>query len=113
MMEKSLHFGIELNKLKIAYDHFRKIPFPEPPIDDELYGIYSELVEFDAYIAGLISSFLKGKKISKSDLHMDENIKKNLINFKTTNKQTKDELSVYINYLNKLDELIKMVLNLI
>lgn len=113
MTEKSLRFGIELNKLKTAYDNFRKIPFPEPPIDDELYRIYSELAEFDAYIAGLISSFLKGKKITKSDLQMDENIKKNLINFETDNQQTKDEVFEYINYLNKLDELIKMVLNLI
>lgn len=53
-MEKSLHFGIEFKKLKTAYDNFRKITFPEPPIADELYGIYSELVEFDAYIAGII-----------------------------------------------------------
>ena len=43
---------------------------------------------------------------------MDENIKQNLINFKTTDKQTKKELSIYINYLNKLEELINMTLNL-
>jgi hypothetical protein len=111
-MEKSLHSGIEFKKLKIAFDDFRKISFPEPPIADELYDIYSEIVEFDAYIAGLISSLINNRKINKCDLHMDENIKQNLINFKTTDKQTKKELSIYINYLNKLEELINMTLNL-
>ena len=107
-MEKSLHSGIELKKLKIAFDNFRKIPFPEPPITDELYDIYSEIVEFDAYIAGLISSLINNKKINKCDLHMDENIKHNLINFKTTDKQTKKELYIYINYINKLEALINL-----
>lgn len=63
---------IDLNQIKIAYDNFRNIHFPETPIEDELYGIYSDLVEFDAYTAGLISSFLKGKKIRKSDLQIDK-----------------------------------------
>lgn len=113
MMGKSLHSGIELKKIKIAYDKFRKIPFPEPPIDDNLYDLYSELVEFDAYIAGLISSFINGKKINNCDLYIDEKMMKKLINFETNNKQTKKELSVYLNYTNKLNDLINETLNII
>lgn len=110
MMEKSLHFGI---KLKKAFEDFQKIPFPKPPIDDGLYDLYSELVEFDAYIAGLISSFIKGNKINKSDLHFDEKIMEKFINFETINIRTKEEISIYINYINKLKELINMVLEII
>ena len=109
MTEKSLHSGIEFKKLKTAYENFQKIPFPSPPIDDELYDIYSELVEFDAYAAGLISIFIKGKKINQFNLYVDKKINKKLINFKTTNKQTKKEILTYINYINKLNELIDAI----
>ncbi len=65
MKGKSLHSGINLKKLKIAYENFKKIPFPKQPEDDALYDLYSDLVEFDAYIAGLIFSLINGKKINK------------------------------------------------
>ena len=69
MKGKSLHSGINLIKLKIAYENFKKIPFPKQPEDDALYDLYSDLVEFGAYIAGLIFSLINGKKINKKDLY--------------------------------------------
>ncbi len=112
-MEKSSHSGIEFKRLKIAFNKFRKIPFPKPPIADELYDIYSEMIEFDAYIAGLISSIINKKKINKSDLHMNEKIKFALNNFETHDKQTEKELSIYINYMNELEALINIALDVV
>jgi hypothetical protein len=113
MIEKSFHSGTEFNNLKIAYENFRKISFPKPPTDDNLYDLYSELVEFDTYTSGLISSFIKGKKIDKYELSFEEKIKNQFINYKTTDTQTKKEISTYIDYINELNELIRMVFKIL
>jgi len=42
---------------------------------------------------------------------MDQNLKQNSINFKTNDISTKNELSVYIAYLKKLEELILFMKN--
>ena len=107
-MEKSLHSGIEFKKLKIAYENFLEITFPEAPENDTLYDLYAEFVELDGYIAGIISSFINGKQIDISNLNTGD-IRDKLINFTITDKQTENAVLQYINYLDRLDDLISMI----
>ena len=112
-IDKLGHFGIELKKLQEAYAKFKKIPFPDCPNEDKLYDLYVEIVDFDSYIAGLISSYLKGGKINKTALYFDEKILENLKAFSSSNPKDKKEINLYINYMYELKNIIYMTKKII
>lgn len=108
-MEKSLHSGIIKNQLAIAFEEFKRIPCPEPPESDDLYDLYSELMEYDGHVAGLVSSFLNGNQISRSLVYRNEKLIERLI----TNPDDTDELNLLKSYFEQLDEMIQMLRSLV
>lgn len=54
---------LDLLALEEAYRKHTQTALPDAPMEDEVYEIYAELVLLDAHISGLVSSYLKGKKI--------------------------------------------------
>ena len=110
-MENSLHFGIK--KLKDEFELFKSMPFPEKPDDDELYDIFSELVELDGHIAGLVSSMLKGKKVNRELLYVDQTFNKLVDDYHPKSKEFQAEMQAYKDYKKKLDRLLESMATLV
>jgi hypothetical protein len=52
-------------ELQRKLEEFKALPFPKNSENDELSNIFAELVELDGHIAGLVTTFLKGKTVRK------------------------------------------------
>lgn len=97
-MENSLHFGID--KLSKQYEKIVALKFPQIPEDDILYDLYSELVELDGYVMGIITTFIKEGE--KNDLLCyDSEFNEILSNI----HKESDELESLISYKKELDNL--------
>jgi hypothetical protein len=109
-MENWLHSGINENDLAKVFEKFKRISCPEPPENDDLYDLYSELMEYDGHVAGLVSSFLNGNQISRSLVYQNEEIIERLTSLTDDNS---DELLPLKNYFQLLDEMIQMLNTLV
>lgn len=109
-MENWSHSGINIEKLKQEFYEFKSLPFPEPPDDDSLYDLYSELVELDAYVAGIISSFISGQKIDRKLIYLGKEFDNKLASF--IEKRNEKILFQYKLYKEKIDNLITMIIYL-
>lgn len=105
MKEKWLHSGVDKNLLVERFDDFRKIKFPTEPEEDEVYNLFSELVELDGHIAGLVSSYLKNKHINFNLLDVDGEFN-SLLSIISVDSNSVKEI---VEYKNRLDELIKII----
>jgi hypothetical protein len=70
-MEDWLHSGIDKNVLEQEFTKLKNMKFPEKPVEDELFDLFSELVSLDGHIAGLVSSYLKDRPINCKLLDAD------------------------------------------
>lgn len=57
-----------MDKLQSSFDRLKILRFPESTDDADLQDLHAELAELDGYIAGLVSSRIKGKTV-KFDLN--------------------------------------------
>ncbi len=105
MMENWLHSGIESKSLDQEFNKLKEMKFPEEPEEDELYDLFSELVSLDGHIAGLISTYLKGKQINYKLLYADDEF--NEIRAKIQMKS--DSLMSMDEYKKQLDLLVQIV----
>lgn len=71
MTENWLHTGIDKTMLRKKFEVFEKLAFPSEPEEDSAYDLYTELIELDGHIAGLISSYLEDEKIKYELLDAD------------------------------------------
>ncbi|WP_078557070.1 hypothetical protein [Bacillus alkalicellulosilyticus] len=104
-MGNSSHSGIDIRELEISFNDFINTSFPEAPEDDDLYDIYSDLVEYDSHIAGIVSSLLGGKKVNKSLIFLNDDLEKK-INANGNNSELKDIRE----YKNKIDNLVMLII---
>ena len=72
-----------------------------------MYDLFSELVELDGYIMGLISSYLKNGEINTKLLECDEQFLELCSKIKNSSR----ELEEILNYKKELDKLISLFLN--
>lgn len=105
MMDESSHSGVR-NELSKEFESFKRLPFPEPPDSDELYGIFTEFSEFDGHVAGLISSFLKGNVPNRSLLDVGANLELKLSSYVANSDEENRQLAEYRVYKGKLDFLL-------
>lgn len=99
------------NKLKSAYKVLSELPFPEFPDDDALSDWLADLVEMDAFYAGLAQSVLSGHAV-EYDLHELDSFHQRLATI--TGLQDKDK-KIYehcCQYLSALDAVRKALLEL-
>lgn len=101
-MENGSHFGIDNDEIKKQYNYVMELKFPEIPEEDELYDLFSELVELDGYIIGIISKYLKTGIIDISKLDCDSEF----IKLYSQIKGEYPELEKIIHYKYELDKLI-------
>lgn len=100
-MENWSHFGINNAMVIKQYNYVMKLKFPEIPEEDGLYDLFSELVEIDGYIMGLITNYLKTGIIDISKLDCDSEF----IKLYTKVKGKYSELDEIIHYKYELDKL--------
>lgn len=105
-MENSLPSGIKKNQLARKFEEFKQLSCPEPPEDDNLYDFYSELMEYDGHIAGLISSFLDGKQIKAKHVFRNEKLVQTANRLKDTDT---DDIQSLRTYFHRLDELVQII----
>jgi hypothetical protein len=97
--------------LQNEWNYFFKLPFPENPEDKELEELFDELVLLDLHIAGIVSSFLKGVKVDKKLVYIDEEFNNKIKALEPLNSDPryKDWIAI-TKYKVELDKMIKMVL---
>jgi hypothetical protein len=108
-MENSLPSGTNKSMLAKVFDEFKQVKCPEPPENDDLYDLYSELMEYDGHVAGLVSSFLNGNHISRALVFRNEK----LVEMITSFPEDSDELHPIKHYFYKLDEMVQMLIVLV
>ena len=100
-----------METLKEKYGKFMELKFPlNSPKDEVISDLFIQLVDYDAYTAGLIDCVLMGKSIEWKKLFYDEKLEKDL----TDNLQRNDidgvsrkALESYLNRLYLLKDLIQ------
>lgn len=101
-----------MNKLKMIFDKFKDVSFPEDSsVSEELGDIFCELVLFDSQIAGSIDKIISGKGIAINEIKYDQELENRLISFINSSTGTADTFAAnrYLKYLFELKHLIKEV----
>jgi hypothetical protein len=111
-MVKRLNPGRNIDTLKREWDEFFSLPFPKEPKEDYLADLFAELVLFDGHVAGIVTSFLKGKKVDKKLIFVKETLNINLQSYKPLDSESKFSQEKIIERKNRLDRLVKLVLEL-
>ncbi len=101
-MEKLLHFGINRINVKEQYNRVLAYKFPDSPEDDNLYDLFSELVEIDGYIMGMVSKYLKNGEIDLEKLKCDDEFMRIYAQIGNIS----EEMYEIIKYKEELDKLI-------
>lgn len=89
-----------MNELQTSFERLKTLRFPESTDDADLQDLHAELTELDGYIAGLISTKLKGKTIG-FDLHASVAPLENLL-MKAENSKNQTALTALRNYYLEL-----------
>jgi ADP-ribose pyrophosphatase len=98
--------------LKQEWDELQAVPLPKPPDDEPLADLFADLVLENGETGGIVTSFLSGKKVDKSIIFLDEDLNRRLQSYQprdSASRQTQQEL---IAWKNRLDRLVKLVLDL-
>ncbi len=98
-----------LNQLLLdQFYQFSSIPFPPNSDDKVISDVHDQLVEYDGYMAGLISSYAKGNQTVKSKICYDDQFEKSIAQRVVESPHLEKEAQVYFEYLQKLKELIDL-----
>jgi len=94
----------------MEFENLKQVPFPKTPTSDSLYDIFSEIVELDGHIAGLVSSLIRGNMVQRKLVFIDEGLNDKINSYITTNPNEAEELLTYRDYKAELDKLTKIIL---
>ena len=99
-----------MNKLKIIFDRFKSISFPEDSAESEALGdIFCDLVLLDSQIAGSIDKITNGKNTALNEIKYVQELEDRLICIINSDTGTADTTAAtnYLKYLFELKDLIK------
>ena len=105
--------------IKVLKEAFRELQiegFPKNSMNSELSTMHSEIIEFDGYVAGIAQSIIKGSKINSTKLNFNNNFKTSLDNLLVKHKYDEElnaEISKYMKYLGKLENLINVIVEIL
>jgi hypothetical protein len=104
-----------MKKLAEKYNEYKRIEFPRSPKDDNLETLFTELVQYDEYIAGSIDRILKGDTKYKGKLYKNEQLIKDITEYLNSNyiPENKDieAAEEYLLYLQRIEGLLNEVWN--
>ena len=98
--------------LEKEWDEFYVLPFPGAPKDVVLADLYADLVLEDGETAGIVKSFLQGRKVDKKLIYINEDLNKRLKNYQPPDEASRLAQQALIERKNRLDKMAKMVLKL-
>jgi len=75
--------------------------------------MFTELVELDGHIAGLVSSMLKGKKVNRELLYVDQTFNELVEDYHPKSKEFQTEIQAYKDYKKRLDRLVELMSTLV
>ena len=98
-------------ELKIAWERFRHLPFPEHPNqNDTLKDLFADLVLIDGEAAEFVMWFLKGGKPLTKRIHIDEDYNSRLESSKPTDPDELKDWRAMKRYKTEIDKLITLLL---
>ncbi len=97
-----------MTNLKETYENFKGVKFPQSPINEALDDLFTNLVQYDSFIAGAIDRVLKGKPLKLNEIYFDHELEKKLKLFVLESGNDKD-IKVAISYLQYLEHLRDLV----
>ena len=109
-MEHSSPPETNIEALKKEWDDLYKYPFPPIPEDEYLNELFAELALTDTFNAGIVSSFLKGKKVDRMLITIDTELNEKLSSYQPQSKEAKKILQSMKERKAKLDKMISLVL---
>jgi hypothetical protein len=99
-----------LEELKSCFERFKKISFPEDSDDSQSSQLHAELIEYDGFIAGLISRVIDGEMISIKDFESGYELKSRLEKIANDkNAPGAKDAKIYLNYLEEIIKLIDII----
>jgi hypothetical protein len=99
----------DLEQLKEKWRQFLNLPFPKFPERNQLSDLFVELVDIDGFVAGNVMTTLKGKKVRKDWLYIDQGFNEKLDQVKTEMNEEWNNLKLR---KDKLDELMRLVIQI-
>ncbi len=103
---------ITRDTLQKEWDEFQSSSFPGQPEDVILADIYADLVLENGEIAGIVKTFLQGKKVDKKHVYINEELKKKLHEYKPSTPEFEIARQALIDRVDRLERLVKLVLEL-
>lgn len=103
-----------LEELKQIFSDFLALPFPEGSDDETTDMLWAELVDYDAYIAGLVDRIIKGVSLENYKLYFDEKLERKLIKIvRGSNPVASRDAKRIMEYLAKIKEMVSLALKII
>ena len=98
-----------MKNLKEIYEQFKEVKFPQSPTNEALGDLFTDLVQYDSFIAGAIDKLLKGKPLKPNEIYFDIELEEKLKKFvlESEDKEDKRIANLYLLYLENLRNLIK------
>jgi len=94
--------------LQDAFNQFAQGPFPRDSYDDIISDVHAELVEYDGYIAGLVSSYAFGNDEVKEKIVHDPTLKDRLNTRVKELPELEKEASRFLLRLQEIKKLIDL-----
>ncbi|MBP3225251.1 MAG: hypothetical protein J6M14_08100 [Campylobacter sp.] len=91
-------------KIEQEYKKIIETEFPPVPQNDELYDLFSELVELDGFVMGTVLSFIKQGSLNMNIINCGDEFNRLLSDIHIKSK----ELDLLVDYKQKLDKLIHL-----
>ncbi len=96
-------------ELRREFESFIKLPFPDRTVDDEeAMELHVDLLEYDAYAAGLISSLSSGVDVDPDRLFFDEDLANRFEAFREGRPDAFAFVEEHLRYLGVLHRLVEM-----
>jgi hypothetical protein len=106
----------QVREARRAYDEWGSVPFPLAPDADDgaLSNAFFELVDYDGFIAGLVSRLASGSRVPakwRDGLRFDDGLKERLEELAARPDPAEAQLArTYLDYLARLGGLIDVAL---
>jgi hypothetical protein len=97
-----------LDPLRQAFERLKERSFPNDSDDEQSSELHADLVEYDGYIAGRITTLLGGGQLHGSDLKSDDSLRQRLEALSESSSQGAAAATKYLSYLDELDSLLFM-----
>jgi hypothetical protein len=102
-----LEYELCRKELRRIYETLMKMELPHESIDDDAHEFWTELVEYDGYIAGLLSSLSFGPNSKKEKMLASDPEIGERLNRLIKRHGERPDLVAFEEYLDSMDKLIK------